>query len=179
MTAWQLGGKIFITESNSGAVSRNETPAGRAVFLFCLGSSVSLSLPVPSKRRNDPAVKINAANGSNYGICVIWAWTVPRCLSEGWSSNNNLDLSKNNNNNNNNGSVCCPETNHKSTILNAMVGTVDPLAHTGRSASCRLKLMSLEVADHQLRNEHDNLSTSTKTLMSWQTYIKTGNSICG
>lgn len=60
--------------------------------------------------------------------------------------------------------VCCPETNSKSTILNEIVETVDPLGHTGRSISCPVKLMSLEVEDHRLRNEYDNLFTCRKTI---------------
>lgn len=89
MTAWQPGGKRFITLLNSGAESQNESPAGRSVFVtwraFTLLGQFGLVLLVPSKRRNNPVVKINAAIGTNYSSGMIWAWTLTtRRLSKGW-----------------------------------------------------------------------------------------------
>lgn len=89
MTAWQLGGKRFITVLNSGAVSRNESPAGASGLVTWRGfiwlGQFGLVLRVPSKRRNDPVVKMNAAIGTIYSIWMIWAWTLTtRHLSEGW-----------------------------------------------------------------------------------------------
>lgn len=91
MTAWQLGGKRFITVLNSGAVRRNESPAKTSVFVtwrgFILLGQFGLVLRVPSKRRINPVVKINAAIGTNYSIWMIWARTLTtRRLSEGFFS---------------------------------------------------------------------------------------------
>lgn len=57
------------------AVSRNESPAGTSVFVtqrgFSLLGQFGLVLRVPSTRRNEPVVKINAAFGTNYSIWMI------------------------------------------------------------------------------------------------------------
>lgn len=96
MTAWQPGGKRFITVLNFGPWVGMNPQQERACSEhgggFSLLGQFGLVLRVPSKRRNEPVVKINAAIGTNYSIWMIWADLDNTPSLRRLKEKNNLDL---------------------------------------------------------------------------------------